>query len=132
MNSYEIYTAKLDRQANRPKKVLRVLKRYKELGEEKFLEDLDDFLHLDIDSFQDKEDKQRLRNVLLDIRHDIDEYNKCRDQVNGAIREIESHPKLQVNHFARNLHVNVLRGDGFFERYEEDVYYALQELSVPQ
>ena len=132
MDFYEEYTAKLDKKANRSKKVLRVLKRYKELGEQKFPEDLHDFLRLDINSFQDHEDKQRLRNVILDIRHDIEEYNQCRDQVNGAIHEIKGHPKLQVNPFARNVYVNILRGSGFFLRYEEDVHYALEELSVPQ
>ena len=133
MNSYEKYTAELDIRANNSVNVLRVLKKYRELGEVDFSRDLNSFLRLPKDSFHDKEDQDRLRNIIVDIRHDRQEYDECKEQVNDAIHEIESnHPSRGVNHFARNLYVNVLRGDGFFERYEEDVHYALEELSAPQ
>ena len=133
MDSYEIYTAKLYKRANNSVNVLRVLKRYKELGEVKFSRDLHRFLRLDKDSFHDKELQDRLRNIIRDIRHDIGEYNQCKDQVHDAIHEIESnHPSQGVNPFARNLYVNVLRGKGFIDAYKEDVHWAWEELSAPQ
>ena len=130
---YEDYTVKLDIWADNPVKALRVLKRFKKLGDDKFSLDLHNFLRLDKDSFHDHEGQERLRNIILDIRHDIGEYNECRDQVHDAIREIESnYPSRGVNPSARNLYVNVLRGKGFIDAYKEDVHWAWVELSAPQ
>ena len=131
MGFYEDYTAKLERQADDSQIVLRVLKVYEEMGDDEFSLDLNNFLCLDNDSFYYPDDKKRLRNIILAIRQDMEKYRKCRDQVKGAILEIESIlPSRGVNRFARNLYVHVLRGDGFFERYSEDVGYAMEYLSV--
>jgi len=130
---YEDFTAKLDIQANNSVFVLHVLKRYKKLGDERFSLDLHNFLRLDKGSFDDPEEQEWLESIIDDIRDEMQEYRQCRDQVNDAIDEIESqHPSRGVNPFARNLYVNVLRGNGFFKRYEEDVHCALHDLSAPQ
>jgi hypothetical protein len=131
MDDDKAYWAKLEKEANRVNKVLRVLKRYQKLGEQTFSDNLHEFLCFNINFFQDDKHRQMLRNVILDIRQDITRYNERRDQVNGAIRDMESKPKLQVNPFARNMYVKILGGNYWVENYKDDVYIVLQALSDP-
>jgi hypothetical protein len=131
MDSQQGYYAKLEKKANRSKSVLRVLKRYQKLGEETFSEDLHKLLQFDINFFIDRKIREMLIQVILSIRRDIMQYKERRDQVNGAIREMESHPKLQVNAFARNMYVKTLGGNYWVDNYEEDINYVLDQLSSP-
>jgi len=131
MDSDAVYWAKLQKEANSSEEVLCVLKRYQELGEETFSKDLHKFLRLDINFFIDKEDREMLMKVMKTIRLDIMRYKERRDQVDGAIREMESHPERQVNPFARNMYVKTLGGHYWVDNYNEEVYYVLQKLSAP-
>ena len=131
MDSDEEYFANLEEEANSSEEVLCVLKRYQELGEETFSKDLHNFLRFDINFFIYQEDRETLRNVILDIRVDKAQYKERRDQVNGAIHEMEKYPKLKVNPFARHMYVKILGGNYWVDNYEEEVYYILQALSAP-
>ena len=113
MGYEEDVTDQLDMRADYSVNVLSFWKMYQELGEKKFYLDLCDFLCLNIASFRESKDRKRLRGVIVSIEHHIETYSQRRDQVNGAICEIDRHPERDINSFARNLYVNILRGKRF-------------------
>jgi DNA-dependent RNA polymerase auxiliary subunit epsilon len=128
-SSYDLYTMELTREANDHTYVLDVLKRYQSMGDHEFARDLGLFLIFPLSAF-DSDDQIRLTDIIADIRDDQECYDRVRLQVNNAIFQMETYDRMPVNEFARSLYVNTLRGTGFFERYDEDVHYALQDFNI--
>ena len=128
-SDYDRHTAQLERLSYNHRVMWNFLKTYQEMGDRSFHKDLRSFLKFPQDAFDDA-DRGRLINIIEDIRNDQESYNQIRHEIVNSIREIESNARMPVNAFARSLYVNELRGKGFFERYVEDVHYALEELTI--
>ena len=128
-SSYDRYTAKLQRQSMNHSAVLYVLKKYQEMGDVSFRRDLRSFLAFTPNLFDD-EDRERLTNIIEDIRRDQESYNQIKPEIVDAITQMECYIGEPPNAFARSLYVNTLRGDGFFSRYEEDVHFALEDFNL--
>jgi hypothetical protein len=127
-SAYDSYTMELTSEANDHTYVLDVLKRYQEMGDHEFARDLGLFLNFPPSAF-DSDDQIRLRNMIADIRDDQESYDRVRLKVNNAIFQMETYVRMPLNEFSRSLYVNKLRGSGFFETYDEDVHYALQDFN---
>ena len=132
MGKEEDLTEQLVMRADYSVNVLRALEAYKQLGDNMFYLDMCNFLYFDIAKFNERKDRQRLRGVITSIEDHIETYDQLRHQVNGAILEIKRDPEEDVNLFAHNLYVNILRGEGFSAAYEKDMRSAWEQLSVAQ
>jgi hypothetical protein len=131
LNDYEDYTEELRKRARNSRLMLEVLEEYVELGEKHFHPDLVQ-ARLQKNPNECTASKERRANLIRDIENDILEYNAIKEELRQVIRAIRIDPANVNNPLAQRLFVEVLRGSGFFERYTEDVHYALEEINADE
>ena len=128
MGDYEEYTEQLREQATYPRNMLDVLEQYVTLGETHFRSDLIQAKRQENPN-ECHDNKKRRANLISDIQNDIRAYAKVRDDLMLVIAKIRIDPVNVQNEFAQHLFVNILRGEGFYDRYTEDIHYGLEDIN---
>lgn len=119
------HTRRLNARANNDSILFKALQAYQKMGNITFQNDLKILEGFPKDKLSDTHLKW-ITSMIAGLNENQASYEKNRLYVNDAIRRLVF-DRASVKDFERNLYIDELRGGDFFDVYEHDMHYALQD-----